>query len=122
MDNLNISLYEMNKQAFNQIKPYDQIILNKKCKEMSSHIWNQDSDYWMLLCRERNDYTIFHRKSTYENNLLFEALKDCLNNRGYVLDITQQNDGNYEIWIRDFDTKENIVYYLFDYHAGIVEV
>ena len=29
---------------------------------------------------------------------------ECLTNRGLVLDISKQGDGNYEIWIRDFDT------------------
>ena len=42
-------------------------------------------------------------------------------NRGQVLSIDKQEDGNYEIWIRDPKTKENFVYYLFDYSYGIIK-
>jgi hypothetical protein len=74
----------------------------------------------MLLCRERNDYTIFRLEDSISD---FEsALIECLNNRGKVLDITKQEDGNYEIWIRDNVTDDNVVYYLFNYNNAIIEV
>ena len=119
-----ITLYDFNKANMAQIQPYDDITLNKMCNQIANEIWNyKDIDekiYWMLLCRERNDYTIFCIQ--YNLNELIKAIRDCLKNRGYVLDITKQPDNNYEIWIRDFDTNENVVYYLFDYNNAIIEV
>ena len=123
-----ISLYDFNKTNMAQIKPYDPITLNRMCGKAASEIWDsnflaeepKDKIYWMLLCRERNDYTIFCIE--HDVNELASAITECLTNRGHVLDITRQNDGNYEIWIRDFDTNENVVYYLFDYNNAIVEV
>ena len=50
-----------------------------------------------------------------------KELIPTLTNRGQVLSIDKQNDGNYEIWIKDFNTKENFVYYLFDYTFGIIK-
>jgi hypothetical protein len=115
------NLYDINKEAMKQFNPYDPIILNQKCKEIAEKIWNMNKpSYWMLLCRERNDYTVIRACWDYEE--LNAAIHDCLINRGFVINITEQEDGNFEIWLRDFDTNENVVYYLFDYNEAIVEV
>lgn len=119
-ENNTISLYEFNKTNMAQIKPYDPIVLNEITTQVAEDIWYSASSYWMLLCRERNDYTIFHIHN--DKKELQKAILECLNNRGYILDITKQPDDNYEIWIRDFDTNENVVYYLFDYNNAVVEV
>lgn len=117
---MQISLYDMNKQAMANIDPYDPIILNKSCYDTAREIWREGVHYWMLLCRERNDYTIF--RLVDDVNEFAKALIECLRNRGKVLDISKQNDGAYEIWIRDFDADENVVYYLFNYDNAIIEV
>ena len=119
-----INLYDFNKVNMANIKPYDVITLNRLCKKTAEDIWHTFKQgcysYWMLLCRERNDYTIFRLEDSISD---FEsALIECLNNRGKVLDITKQEDGNYEIWIRDNVTDDNVVYYLFDYNNAIIEV
>lgn len=123
MGKLETDLYSINKQAMSNVPPYDLIVLNRRCSEVAREIWNTNSEkptYWMLLCRERNDYTIFNIKFDY--SVLGSELKECLNIRGEVLTIDKQADNNYEIWIRDFDTKENVVYYLFDYNKGVISV
>ena len=119
--NVNLNLYDFNKANMAQIKPYDPIIVSRKCAEVANDIWDMERpSYWMLLCRERSDYTVFYLE--YDLEKLKSALIECLNNRGYVLDITKQDNGAYEIWIRDFDTDENVVYYLFNYEQGVIEV
>ena len=122
-----ITLYDFNKENMAQINPYTKQDLEKLCDQVAEHIWGDcfdknpgDKTYWMLLCRERNDYTVFCIKDSMVE--LADAIKDCLVNRGQVLDITKQEDGNYEIWIRDYLTRENVVYYLFDYNSAIIEV
>ena len=76
---------------------------------------------WMLLCRERNDYTVFFNtdKSCYKK--LCEELQPTLQNRGSVILIDKQEDGVWEIWIRDIITNENFAYYLFDYSQAIID-
>jgi hypothetical protein len=116
-----MTLYELNKENMKQIKPYDPIALNYKCKETTAEIWeNNKPTYWMLLCRERNDYTVFRITNNLNDFCL--ALVECLTNRGDVLDITKQEDGNFEIWIKDTLLDECFVYYLFDYNEAIIEV
>ena len=113
-----LTLYDMNKQAYQQEKPLDIIALHVKVKDMIKDIYNRKIPYWMLLCKERGDYTVFiplTEDGTYNDML------ETLSNRGQVLDISKQEDGNYEIWIRDKQTEENFVYYFFDYQFGIVK-
>lgn len=116
-----MNLYEFNKENMKQIKPYDPIALNQMCKQTAEEIWESNKPaYWMLLCRERNDYTVFRISNNLED--LYLALVECLANRGQVLDITKQEDNNYEIWIKDTLLNECFVYYLFDYNEAIIEV
>lgn len=119
---LTVNMYEFNKVNMAQIKPLDVVFLNKKCIEAAKEIAgiNIKETYWMLLCRERSDYTIFHFKRCFTD--LYEALCECLRNRGDVLDFVKRDDGSYEIWIRNKETQENFVYYLFDYTEAVIEV
>lgn len=112
------NLYDINKQLMEKEKPLDPILLNKKIKDIFTYI----DIYAMLLCRERNDYTIFHYNDDIPSEKGIQEIKETLQNRGEILSIEEQPDGTYEIWIRDFNTKENFVYYLFDYSNAIVEV
>ena len=114
-----VSMYEINKNLMAEDKPFDPIMINKVVKSTADGILASFKKYWMLLCRERNDYTVFIVNGS---NNLEKELKETLLNRGYLLSIDKQDDGNFEIWIRDSITKENFVYYLFDYTFGIIEV
>ena len=77
--------------------------------------------YYMLLCRERNDYTIFFINEEKKDNL-YKKMMNTLNNRGKILSIDKQPDGAYEIWIKDeFENNGIFVYYLFNYDIGVVD-
>lgn len=115
-----VNMYEFNKVNMAQIKPLDIIWFNKKCITTANEIAGAGATYWMLLCRERNDYTIFHFVESIDK--LADSINKTLRNRGDIIDFVRRDDGNYEIWIRDIDTKENFVYYLFDYNQAIIEV
>lgn len=114
-----LSIYEINKNLMKEEKPLDPIAINIAIKKAADGILASFKKYWMLLCRERNDYTVFIVNGS---NNLEKELKETLLNRGYLLSIDKQEDGNFEIWIRDSITEENFVYYLFDYTFGIIEV
>lgn len=113
-----LTLYDMNKQAFAQEQPLDIIALHIKVKNMIHDIYKRKIPYWMLLCKERSDYTVFiplTEEGTYNDML------ETLQSRGDILSIDEQEDKNYEIWIRDKDTNENFVYYFFNYEFGVVK-
>jgi len=113
------NLYDFNKQAYGKEKPLDIIALQNKVGNMIKDIFTEaKSTTWMLLCKERSDYTVFILLTTTGS---IKEMVETLLNRGEVLDIEKQKDGNYEIWIRDPETKENFAYYFFDYTFGIVK-
>lgn len=122
--NIEANLYEFNKANMKQVEPLDPEWFSNHCKEVAEEIfWNKNNKfplYWMLLCREKNDYTIFVINNS--DHEFGKALEETLKNRGDVIDFTKQPDNNYEIWIRNTETKENNAYYFFDYNIGVVEV
>ena len=114
---LGLNLYDFNKQAMSQLSPMDPIEFNNKTKEIVNEMFDK-SKVWMLLSNERKDYTVFVLL-TKEGTV--NELRPTLTNRGQVISIDKMEDDNYEIWIRDTATKENFVYYLFDYSFGIIQ-
>lgn len=109
------TLYEFNKQAMANEKILTEYELDNKLREASKTI--AEKEYWMLLNNERKDYSVFKIKNP--NNIVSE-LYETLTNRGNVISVDKLEDGNFEIWIRDFNTSECFVYYLFDYTFGII--
>ena len=124
MADLNLgTLYEWNKEAFKQEKPLDAIALNVCVNEMiidagDKSKYNKLPITWMLLCRERNDYTIFEI-NTIEGTI--KEMKEVLKERGKVLSIDKQENGAYEIWLRDHDTEENVMYMFFECSGFIIK-
>lgn len=126
---LGMNLYEFNKQAMNTMTPLDAIMKLKAINQMAEGVKKfQESNpaqykYWMLLSNERRDYTVFN----FNNNIwtikdFTKEIRECLDNRGNLLDVEQQEDGNFEIWLRDTVTKENVVYYFFNYTKAVIEI
>ena len=119
------NLYDFNKNAMSQFKPMDMIAFNKAtldiAKEMREAAEENDRHYWMLLCHERRDYTLFNIIAAELANSIVNELRPTLSNRGTIIDIEKQEDGAYEIWVRD-NENENFAYYLFPYDNGVIEV
>lgn len=124
------SLYELNQQAYNTVSPYN----NKEVTEGLSYIYEwlyeRRCKYAMLLCHEQRDYTVFSyiekSKGSYEDGTLSD-LRECLKNRGEILDINYLQDNDcWEIWMRIFDQEEcipkNYMYMFFDAEDFIIEV
>ena len=120
------NLYEFNKNAMAQFDAMDIIkfnrMLNSIADTMADACEECDRHYWMLLCHDRRDFTLFNIVAVSDYGYLINEIKPTLENRGMVLDIEWQDNGAYEIWIRDPETNENFVYYLFPYDEGVIEV
>ena len=119
------TVYEVNKKlSLENDKPLDPIALNLKVKDMAVKM--SVGDFWMLLCNERRDYTIFDVKKGNVKDIEPE-LKETLINRGEVITIFWNESYNaWEIWVRDINPltteKEDYMYLFFDYSSAIVEV
>lgn len=119
---LSVSLYDMNKSLMANEKPLDPILLNRKIADVAKEM--NRTGYFMLLNKERSDYTIFYCSGRTTESCKQEEISETIKNRGHVLSIDRTKDSikNWEIWIRDFDTEENFCYYLFECDQFVVEV
>ena len=109
------TLYDLNKQMVkNEPKMKYKDILNKKDMFLQ---YTKNINYFMLLCKEKNDYTLFNVTS-YDK--AFDELIECLQNRGNIVgfDLTKQQDA-IEIWL--LIKGEAFCYYFFNYDNGVIE-
>jgi len=119
------TLYDANKQlmANEQFKPLNHLEL-ASAQQKIEDFFNMKCDcYGMLYCKDRSDITIFHMYEMQNPNPPALAAKECIGcctDRGEVISIEEQSDGNFEIWIRI--DGEPFAYYLFPYDNAVIEV
>lgn len=123
------NLYDINKQLMEH-----EIEMSSEDKwkvGMELENWLEDrfaQKYFMLLCHERRDYTVFNldKTSTWAQidqgilRIAREDLMECLTNRGTLLSAELQEDGVWEFWIRDI-VDGCAAYYLFPYGDAVLE-
>ena len=110
------TLYELNQQALKSVPAMKIQETTKAVTELADYIKNSRNKYFMLLNKERSDYTIF----IYEEKAkeLAEEMIGCLTDRGELLAVEKQDNGAYECWIR----RSGLVYmyYLFPYDNAVI--
>jgi len=117
-----VSLYSMNQQVMAKKEPLDEDTLTAELHGISLWMQGNDSRYFMLLCHEKRDYTIFNLKSVKNFLAIYPEIKETLTNRGDLLAIDMEQDNNaFAIWIRN-EASENSLYYLFPYDLGVIEI
>lgn len=120
------NLYDMNKIFIKDHEPeLTKGNLNSKKQIIIDFIKKCNNNYYMLLCNERKDYTVFRWKDLNSALAPFEManilVDECLKNRGSIrgIDLTQAKDAM-EIWLVIDD--DAYVYYFFPYDAAVIEV
>lgn len=115
-----MSAYDINKQIIGQLEILDTEALQEKKKMVREYITN-NGNYFMLLCRDINYYTIFHKVHPKEADDVLEnvLIDECLPALGSIKAIDRTEDGAIEIWWQD---EENNVYaaYFFPYDVGVI--
>ncbi len=116
------NLYDINKSIIeNNISILTKEELKDKLPLIVDFIAKQKNTYYMLLCNDRKDYTVFRLDIIQDGVEAAHILIDeCLPNRGQVksIDLTKDEDA-IEIWL-SID-KESYCYYFFPYDLGIIE-
>ena len=120
------TLYDVNKNLVlkNEIELTDGVLNSKK--EIITNFMRQiNNTYYMLLCNERKDYTVFKINDKDNDDSIREIVSilvdECLRNRGEIRGIDLTKDKNaIEIWLIIED--EAYCYYFFPYDAAIIEV
>ena len=90
---------------------------------------HMDNKYFMLLCHEARDYTIFRFPNDVCYQSMFNELIECFKNRGSVYSIEKNIEDAIEIWLKcpitSFNNQEDYemrCYFLFPYDIGVIEV
>lgn len=121
------NLYDMNKQLMEQEPAMSKLAI----ADAQAHLrrWleiNFSAKYFMLLCHELRDYTMFNLNKnnscqqipTITSYAVTKDIIECMTNRGQLLDIDEQ-DGAWELWIRN--PEGCFAYYLFPYGDAVLE-
>ena len=106
MGNVNLTNYEMNKQAYASENFKVDFDVGEKIYDVAYDFDSRCCKYVGLLCRERNDYTVF-KLSTNKNNFASD-LWGVLEYRGEIVDIVRDKNemsDTYQIWIRERRTE-----------------
>lgn len=115
--------YEINKTL---VEKYEKELtkeeIEEKKKMLLDYLNKWEDRYFMLLNKEKADYTIFNliNKNNKEEaiNIL---INECLPNRGITKSIELAKDNfGVEIWL-SID-EESYCYYLFPYESAVIEV
>lgn len=117
------NLYDVNKNLVeNYEKSLSPTALREKLKMVKKYMVKQHN-YFMLLCHEKRDYTLFklQENSSSKAEIAILELKECLENRGVIKGIDKTQDGMaIEIWISS--EGESSCYYFFPYDEGVIEI
>ncbi len=119
------TLYDLNKNLVQKnISALEEGVLNSKKEIIKNFLRNTKDTYYMLLCHEQRDYTIFRINALEDNkyNEMINILIDeCLKNRGIIKSIELTKDKQaIEIWL--MIEEEAFVYYLFPYGEAVIAV
>ena len=112
------TLYDVNKDLMKKENPLSPFAFREKLRKVSLVMYNK-GQYYMLLCHERRDYTLFNLQNCPSQKAIQDDLRDCFINRGEVLSIDKTEDNQaFEIWI---NIDEAFCYYLFSYDEGVID-
>lgn len=125
------TLYDINKNMIKQTEiKLNESVLNSKKEIIKNFIYKTNNNYYMLLCNERKDYTVFDFKRDRDNYDWDEPIHmscakclvdECLIPRGEIRGIDLTKDRNaIEIWMVIED--EAYVYYFFPYDNAVITV
>lgn len=122
--NVQMSLYDMNKQIIKQLGIPDEEELARQLDLCDEYAGNMKQEYYLLYGKEINYFTLFHNDVYAEGNIgpLSQMVYECLVNVGtiYNISLTESADA-VEIWVLPEGEEDLTCMYLFGYDAGVVE-
>jgi hypothetical protein len=122
------NLYEMNQQLMSNEPAATEAEIQLAKEHLRAWLThNFLQKYFMLLCHDLRDYTLFNLDKTdtwkiAQPKAIFSAANDileCMSNRGEILAIEEQDGNTWEIWIRN--DEGCFAYYLFPYGEAVLE-
>lgn len=120
--NTGLNLYELNKSIMKDEQALPEVVIAKKRLDIIDFCKDKMNNYYMLLCNEAKDYTLFKTDDKKEDTyrICADEMLLCLKERGSILAIDRTKDTvALEVWLRI--NEEIFVYYFFGYDAGVID-
>lgn len=118
---IQMTLYDMNKQVISQKKVMTRFDMNNQRITFAKWIYDNPASYYMLLCRELNYYTIFHRNNENTDRFI-DWVYLIMEELGDVKDISIDTNGAVALWANwNKDPELLSCFYLFPYDKGVIE-
>lgn len=112
--------YDINKQIVGQLEILDEIALTSKAKEIRDFAYSSKHEFFMLLCRDLNYYTVFYLNAKLADETIEDVVIECAQDIGEIKAIDfVENNVAIEIWVTNEDN-ESFVMYFFPYDNGVV--
>ncbi len=113
-----MSLYDMSKQIVAQLPVRATTAELEPCKKIIRKF--KHLGYYMLLCREENDYTVVRVRKAKSQDKFEDLIIELLQSRGDIKDIDYDTDKqSLECWVQKDD--KIMMYKLFPYSWGVIE-
>ena len=113
-----MNLYEMSKQIVANLPVRSTSAELEPCKKILRKF--KHLGYFMLLCREENDYTVVRVRKARSPDKFEDLIIELLQSRGDIKDIDYDTDKkSLECWIQKED--KIMMYKLFPYNWGVIE-
>ena len=113
-----MNLYEMSKQVVANLPIRSTSAELEPCKKILRKF--KHLGYYMLLCREENDYTVIKVRKAKSPDKFEDLIIEILQSRGDIKDIDYDTDKkSLECWVQKED--KIMMYKLFPYSWGVIE-
>ena len=118
--NLTMSAYDINKQIIAQLPTISEEDLETvKSQIIRKYCDNMKAEYYMLLCRDINYYTVFKIDLKLADETIEDVLIECAQGIGAIKSIALTEDEMaLELWMTYRD--ETYVAYFFPYDTGVI--
>ena len=88
--NVKLSMYDLNKQIISQMEPISEKERTEHfCEMFSTFRENTNDNYYMLLCRDINYYTLFHRNYGQDLERFSDVVEEIIDNQGTWITSTE---------------------------------
>lgn len=122
---MNFTVYDYNKNIMKQWPVLEGEGLENVKQELRNYLESTPAEqYLMMLCREKNDYTLFNFYDTWDDAQFANDVMECFANRELgIVNVEVIDDGvAMEIWAkRPGQMEEADLYYIFPADSMIIE-
>jgi hypothetical protein len=112
---MGLNVYEFNKNIMKQLPPIEDLNCVKETLMKYIEVTPAEQ-YLMMLCREKNDYTLFNLNNMWVTEQFAEDVLECIANRGLSIVNCEIIDNNVamELWVKEPGQMEDAdLYYIF---------